>query len=190
MIKANALTSEGRTACLWYKGSFPSASKVIFSDSGSKLACGFFEGNCFIVSSQEDYQNYFLSSGYKNDDWNFIVIIRGTSRNSSKMYLNGVELSVAGTEQWWTHSGGLWVGGRSAETATNITGQIADFKIYATALSAEDILLEYNRKASIDRNGSLFAGEFVEGNVANIKVKKASIVAGNNFVEGTDKVKF
>ena len=39
---------------------------------------------------------------------------------------------------------------------------MGDFKIYATALSAEDILAEYNRKAAIDKNGNLFTGEIVE----------------------------
>ena len=34
---------------------------------------------------------------------------------------------------------------------------MGDFKIYSTALSAEDILAEYNRKAAIDKNGNLFA---------------------------------
>ena len=38
----------------------------------------------------------------------------------------------------------------------------ADFKIYATALSAEDIVAEYNRKAAIDKNGNLSTGEIVE----------------------------
>lgn len=39
---------------------------------------------------------------------------------------------------------------------------MGDFKIYSTALSAEDILAEYNRKAAIDRNGNLFTGELLE----------------------------
>ncbi len=38
----------------------------------------------------------------------------------------------------------------------------ADFKIYATALSAGDVVAEYNRKAAIDKNGNLFTGELVE----------------------------
>lgn len=41
-------------------------------------------------------------------------------------------------------------------------GKIADLKIFATALSASDILAEYNRKASIDSNGNVFTSEFVE----------------------------
>lgn len=42
------------------------------------------------------------------------------------------------------------------------TGYIADFKIYTTALSADDIALEYNRKAAIDKSGNLFTGEIIE----------------------------
>lgn len=41
-------------------------------------------------------------------------------------------------------------------------GQCSDFKIYATALSASDILAEYQRKAAIDRNGNLYSGQFIE----------------------------
>ena len=39
---------------------------------------------------------------------------------------------------------------------------IGDFKIYSTALSADDIKAEYSRKAAIDKNGNLFTGELVE----------------------------
>lgn len=67
---------------------------------------------------------------------------------------------------------------------------MGDFKIYSTALSAEDILAEYNRKAAIDKKGNLFTGEFIESNVSSVKVDKANFIAGNNIVEGTDKVKF
>lgn len=41
-------------------------------------------------------------------------------------------------------------------------GCIADFKIYATALSASDIMAEYKTKASIDKTGKLFAQYLVE----------------------------
>lgn len=65
----------------------------------------------------------------------------------------------------------------------------ADFKIYATALFAEDILAEYNRKAAIDKKGNLFTGEFIETNTnANIADKNNQIKA-TYFVEGKDTVK-
>ena len=51
-------------------------------------------------------------------------------------------------------------------------GQIGDLKIYATALSAEDILAEYNRKAAIDKNGNLFTGEIIETAGSATKIDK------------------
>lgn len=66
---------------------------------------------------------------------------------------------------------------------------IGDFKIYSTALSAEDIQLEYSRKAAIDKKGNLFTGEFIETNTnANIADKNNQIKA-TYFVEGKDTVK-
>ena len=66
---------------------------------------------------------------------------------------------------------------------------MGDFKIYSTALSAEDILAEYNRKAAIDKKGNLFTGEFIETNTnANIADKNNQIKA-TYFVEGKDTIK-
>lgn len=41
-------------------------------------------------------------------------------------------------------------------------GYLADFKVYSTSLSANDVLLEYQRKASIDKNNNLITRDFVE----------------------------
>lgn len=67
-------------------------------------------------------------------------------------------------------------------------GYLADFKIFATTLSAEDILKEYNRKASIDRDGNLYTGEFVEEN-DRINIAKTDVIEASVFEEGTSLVK-
>lgn len=67
-------------------------------------------------------------------------------------------------------------------------GYLADFKIYSTVLSASDILAEYNRKASIDRDGNLYTGEFVEEN-DRINIAKTDVVEASVFEEGTSLVK-
>ena len=58
---------------------------------------------------------------------------------------------------------------------------MGDFKIYATALSAEDILAEYNRKAAIDKNGNLFTGEIIETAGSATKIDKNSFIDSNLF---------
>ena len=58
---------------------------------------------------------------------------------------------------------------------------IGDFKIYSTALSAEDILAEYNRKAAIDKNGTLFTGEIIETAGSATKIDKNSFIGSNLF---------
>ena len=58
---------------------------------------------------------------------------------------------------------------------------MSDFKIYSTALSAEDILAEYNRKAAIDKNGNLFTGEIIETAGSATKIDKNSFIDSNLF---------
>ena len=58
---------------------------------------------------------------------------------------------------------------------------MGDFKIYSTALSAEDILAEYNRKATIDKNGNLFTGEIIETAGSATKIDKNSFIDSNLF---------
>ena len=58
-----------------------------------------------------------------------------------------------------------------------------DFKMFATALSAADVLAEYNRKASVDSNGNLFTGEVIEYETTNNLMEKINynIENGTNF---------
>lgn len=58
---------------------------------------------------------------------------------------------------------------------------MGDFKIYSTALSEEDILAEYNRKAAIDKNGNLFTGEIIETADSATKIDKNSFIGSNLF---------
>ena len=73
----------------------------------------------------------------------------------------------------------MWIGGRDATSESNITGSIADFKIYATALSISDILAEYNRKASMDKSGKLLASYFKEHNMTQNLLEKVNYAASS-----------
>lgn len=70
----------------------------------------------------------------------------------------------------------------SIRNAYDANLSIADFKIFATALSADDVKAEYNRKAAIDKSGNLFTGEIVEKDaLASPQIDKNNYVASNLF---------
>ena len=101
-------------------------------------------------------------------------------------YLNGIAVGSAATYTTRTYipSGVYTLGDSYTGTSWNGTpfdGKIADFKIYATVLSAEDILAEYNRKAAIDKNGNLFTGEIIETAGSATKIDKNSFIDSNLF---------
>jgi len=87
-------------------------------------------------------------------DWYFITLTRDAS-GISKIYVNGVlDKSrtntntinyTSSTAEIFTYSGSSY----------QFRGSISDFRIYATALSTDDILKLYNTSASIDNNGNL-----------------------------------
>ena len=119
---------------------------------------------------------------------------------TSKFYIDGeLQSSVASgvtakTAIGYAASNSIFIGAEATGSATTPTspyfsGNIADVKIYATALSEADVKAEYNRKAAIDKNGNLFTGEFIETNTnANIADKNNQIKA-TYFVEGKEIVK-
>lgn len=102
-------------------------------------------------------------------------------------YLNGVAIGSATTYTTRTYipSGVYTLGDSYTGTTwsgTPFDGKIADFKIYATVLSAEDILAEYNRKAAIDKNGNLFTGEIIETGWSGTTILTLSDIFNTNAV--------
>lgn len=90
----------------------------------------------------------------------------------------------------------IWLGAEASGNATNFAnanynGKISDFRIYCTALSAEDILDLYHTSAKIDRTGKVHTFEFVENNKMNITksgkfISPIFIESTYNFYEGGD----
>lgn len=120
-----------------------------------------------------------------NNSWHmFTVTGDGTSSN---LYIDGIYKGKATTYKAITGTQ-IYISGWDTSGSYKWTnGNIADFKIYATALSAEDIKAEYQRKASIDKQGNLYTGLF-EQNTTNIALPtKTGIVKANHYVEGGNK---
>ena len=120
--------------------------KIVFCDGTSKVAFG--ESSGFLCSCGSNSQNKFTKNNWKNSDWNHVVVVRDGS--TYKMYINGKAEIQSGTADYWSHSAStITVGGRE-ENAAMWNGNISDFRIYSTALSADDIKELYNTSCIIN----------------------------------------
>ena len=94
--------------------------------------------------------------------WYHIALVCGDSQMS--FYLNGqlIESKAYTDETDYAQSNNAFVIGKMAHAYTNTTvyfpfnGQISDVRIYATALSASDVLSLYQNSAYIDSNGNVY----------------------------------
>ena len=101
-------------------------------------------------------------------------------------YLNGeaVGNSTTYTTRSYINTNTYTLGDSYLGTSWNgapFNGKIADFKIYATALLADDVKAEYNRKAAIDKKGNLFTGEIIETAGSATKIDKNNFINSNLF---------
>ena len=99
------------------------------------------------------------SVAYNFNTWNHVVMTRTASQ--VKLYLNGT-LAVTADSTQAIPSGNFYIGSWRDTTSQNFEGQMSDFRIYNTILSAEDIKDLYQSSSSIANNGTLFAYNFFE----------------------------
>lgn len=154
----NSYAKETFTLSLWfYKDSFgPKGWETLLGGPG-----GFELESKYSSSSTPVIYAYSWGSGsfsYDLNKWNHLVMVRTTS--DTKYYLNG-ELKMTGTAGS-IPSGNYYVGAWANASAQNYKGKISDFRIYCTALSAEDIKDLYNNSADVDKSGNLHCYELVE----------------------------
>lgn len=123
------------------------------------------------------------------DEWHHIVLTCNGA--TVKLYVDGV---LRGTQATAIASDKrpITIGGR-CNAANIIKAEMADFRVYTTELSADDILKLYNVPIWIDENQTLGAIGFVEEIINNNKFEKTGTVetrgidtvieTGNGFFE-------
>lgn len=176
--------SQGTTASVWIKGAIPTDSRLVFADSNSKTAFGFFNnGQAIITCAGYGYAHVSdIKTGWTTD-WNHIVVTRDSSGNIS-CYLNNNKLTLSGSQEW-THNieSTLSIGCRyNGGWTSYFTGLVDDFRFYATCLSTNDITELYKTKAYITDKGDVMCGEFVEDKT-EAKVTEKSIFECNETQE-------
>jgi len=106
-------------------------------------------GNPFNVSASTYADNMWHHMAVTGDGTTTKLYIDGEFKNNAKTYK-----PITGTI--------LVLNGWDAGTQYKFNGDLSDFRIYATALSAEDVKELYQTSASIDKDGNIFAYEFKE----------------------------
>lgn len=95
---------------------------------------------------------------YNFNEWTLFTFVRTAS--DSKLYVNG-ELRITGTAGS-IPSGNYWIGSWSTATSQNYEGLMSDFRVYATALSADDVMALYKNAGYVDSDGNVYAYEMTE----------------------------
>ncbi len=104
-------------------------------------------------------------------------MLTGTmDKDNIKIYYDGEEVgSVAtgstngiGYANNYIFIGGEATGNNTTPANSSYTGSISDVRIYATALTPEQILELYNTSATIDNKGNVYSREYVENDELNV----------------------
>ena len=96
---------------------------------------------------------------YEFNKWYHFCFVH--TDTNSKLYING-ELKITGSYNN-VPTGNYFIGAWNTATQQNFDGLMSDFRIYTTALSADDILELYNTPVHLTSNGALLtSGELTE----------------------------
>jgi hypothetical protein len=131
-----------------------------FSD-GNRLNL-FMSGGNFYWNTGDGSSNPFnvSASTYGDNQWHhFAVTGDGTT---AKLYIDGEFKADAKTYKGITGAT-IYMNGFDSGTSYNFNGQLSDFRLYATTLSADDIKRLYEVSASVSKNGSMLGYEMKEG---------------------------
>lgn len=131
----------------------------------------------YLNSGTNDYYNY-GNLAVSANTWTHIAFVFKNSNVTKLIYINGINrTNINGPNKTSTPAGIS----DTVTIGTNLAGYISDYRIYATALSAEDILELYNTPAFIDNKQNFFAYEFIEDDSAEIC--KNGVLKGVIFTE-------
>lgn len=113
----------------------------------------------------------FLDSRIEPDKWYHITVTRDTTER--KLYINGEFVSSGATTGALANMGSMYqVGESNAQTTTPksnfLDGDLSDFRLYTSVLSADDVKELYETSASIDRDNNFYTYEYDEGLQASI----------------------
>ena len=150
-------------------------------------------GICFAIGtvsgSGNSYHNATSSTPCKDLSSGWHMFTGTYDGYTTKIYIDGVLSGSSSTKSSkalinYNASNGLFLGAEATSSATEpggqyFNGRLSDFRVYGTALSAEDIKYLYEVGASVNEEGELFTYELQENN--KTAFDSSGIVSTNSF---------
>lgn len=135
----SGLNISGGTLSVWFKPlSKPSDFRIVYIDSKSKMALGFYNSNYFIVvTSEAGSKSTFSNANLTYNQLNNVIISYDQSYNPLYCYVNGVKAATAATN-YLTETAGLTIGGRQTNTANKFNGYISKVTVYRNQLTEDE----------------------------------------------------
>lgn len=150
-IYLNSPPTEIYTIAVWVKwDTIPSGQSVILVDNGSKIGLGLMSTGILCSTSGAGNSYIFSKANLVANTWYHFVVVK-TGTTTRKLYINGIEQTATSNTSTWTYSVNQLQLGKRSTTSDGFVGQLSDFRAYATAFSAEDVLSLYNNGAYIDQ---------------------------------------
>lgn len=150
-LEGPILPANVQTAALWIRCK-KSQNAAIFNDKTSGLQIGLL--NSLLYMNSKASTAGFTTTHWKDDNWNHVVVTYdGTTR---KAYINGEAETQSGASNYYIHNAdNCWLWNRSYNNSYPFNGSLSDFRIYATALSADDVKSLYQNEAAFDDQGNI-----------------------------------
>lgn len=116
----------------------------------------------YLNGGTNDYYMY-GSQAVSAGIWTHVAFVFKNSDGTRNVYINGVLKNGYGPNKTSIPKGIPDI----VTVGTNLAGYISDYRVYATALSADQILELYKTPASIDKNNNFYAYSYKELNQGN-----------------------
>lgn len=159
-----------------------------FEANGECISFPVYVSSVGYISAKSSVKWISLSSGWHH----FVGTYDGLT---AKLYLDGKNIASIGTGKSnnlpisYSPNNTIFVGAEAGGNATTpvgnyFNGKISDLRIYATALSDNEIIDLYQRIFSIDQEGGFYCSELIEDNsLEKISLNKTGILSAKDFSE-------
>lgn len=151
-LEGPVLPAEAKTVALWIKNTNKSSNGAIFNDKTTGLQIGLL--NSLLYMNSKASTAGFTTTHWVNGEWNHVVAVNNNGTRS--LYVNGQAETQSGASNYYIHNAdNCWLWNRSYNNNYPFTGSLCDLRVYATALSADDVKSLYQNCATIDPDGTI-----------------------------------